>query len=165
MFSDTFIGPIANKTGMIPYEVVNGFVNHTAAPGNHYYITGITRTHLTVQTATAIHDHLLKMRASHPLLGEFIMAWQYYPMVQKIMSVKPDAMAFRMRTPDLGCLVSLKLDGSVKDEEVKAKAKELIMEHRLFCEKLINSQAGDPQWPESDKEVAYANYGKSISPT
>ena len=150
---------------MIPYEVLNGITNHTAAPGNHYYFTGITRTHLTVQTAAAIHDHLLKMRASHPLLGEFAMVWHYYPMVQKMMSVKPDAMAFRMRTPDLGCLVSLKLDGSVKDEEVKAKAKELIMEHRLYCEKLIISQAGDLWRPESDKGAVYANFGPSIRPT
>jgi len=150
---------------MIPYEVVNGITNHSATPGHNYYFTGITRTHLTVQTALAIHDHLLKMRASHPLLGEFAMVWQYYPMVQKIMSVKSDATAFRMRTPDMGCLVSLKLDSSVKDEEVKAKAKELLTKHRLFCEKLILSQAGDLQRPESDNGAAYGNYGKSINPT
>ncbi len=161
----TLIGPVDNKTSMIPYEVVNGMINRMAPPGNHYYFTGITRTHLTVQTAVAIHDHLLKMRASHPLLGGFAMEWMYYPMVQKIMSVKPEDMAFRMRTPDLGCLLALKLDGSVKDEEAKAKAKELLTEHRLFCEKLIISQAGDIQQPESDKCAAYASLGKSISPT
>jgi len=145
---------------MIPYEVLNGITNHTAPPGNTYYYTGITRTHLTAQTAVAIHNHLVKMRASHPLLREFAMVWQYYPMTQKIMSVKSDAMAFRMRTPDMGCLLSLKLDGSVKDEEVKAKAKELITEHRIFCEKLIKSQAGEP-----DNDSAYGSYGKSINPT
>ena len=159
------IGPVHDKTSMIPYEVVNGMTNSMAPPGNQYYFTGITRTHLTVQTAVAIHDHLLKMRASHPLLGGFAMVWLYYPMAQKIMSVKSDAMAFRMRTPDLGCLVAVKLDSSVQDEEVKAKAKELLTEHRLFCEKLIISQAGDVQRPESDKCAAYANYGKSTSPT
>ena len=163
--SHTLIGPVANKTCMIPYEKVNGITNHTATPGNNYYLTGIIRTHLTAQTAVAIHDHLLKMRSSHPLLGEFAMVWQYYPMAQKIMSVKSDAMAFRMRTPDLGCLLALKLDGSVKDEAVEAKAKELITEHRIFCEKRIISQARDLQRPESDKGAAYGNYGKSINST
>lgn len=163
MFSNcqhTPIGPVANKTSMIPYEALNGITNHAALPGSNWYYTGIARTHLTPETAIAIHDHLLKMRASHPLLGEISMVWQYYPMMQKIMSVKPDAMAFRMRTPHLGCLFSLKLDGSVKDEEVKAKAKELVTEHRVFCEKHINSQAGSLQQPGVDRDIAYGNYGK-----
>jgi len=147
---------------MIPYEALNGLTNHAALPGSNWYFTGIARTHLTAETAVAIHDHLLKIRASNPLFREFSMVWQYYPMTQKITSVKSDAMAFRLRTPHLGCLISLKLDGSVKDEEVKARAKELLTEHRIFCEKLINSQAGYLQRPGADKDAAFGNYGKPI---
>ena len=160
----TAIGPVANMTSVIPYEVLNGITNHAAPPGNNWYYTGIARTHLTAETAVAIHDHLQKMRASHPLFGEISMVWQYYPMAKKVMSVKSDAMAFRMRTPHLGCLLSLKLDGSVKDEEVKAKAKELLTEHRIFCEKLIKDQTDPLQRPEADKGIAYGNYGQSIKP-
>ena len=148
---------------MIPYEVVNSIGNHAAPPGNNYYYTGIARTHLTAETAIAIHDHLLKMRASHPLLGEFAMVWVYYPMTQKVMSVKADAMAFRVRTPHLGCLISLKWDGRVTDEGIKAKAKELVTEHRIFCEGLIKAQAGYLQRPEANKDIVYGNYGKSTN--
>jgi len=150
---------------MIPYELVNAIQNDAVVPGDNWYLTGVTRTHLTAETALAIHDHLLKMRASHPLLGHFIMIWEYYPLAQRIMSVKSDAMAFRMRTADLGCLIGLQWDSSVKDEKVKAKARELATEHRNFCEKLIKAQAGYLQRAEADKDVAYGNYGKSISLT
>ena len=150
---------------MIPYETLNGITNHAALPGSNWYFTGLARTHLTAETAVAIHDHLLKMRGSDPLFREFSMVWQYYPMTQKIMSVKSDAMAFRLRTPHLGCLLSLKLDGSTKDEEVKTRAKELVTEHRIFCEKLINSQASYLQRQGADKDIAYGNYGKSIGHT
>ena len=148
---------------MIPYEVLNSITNYAAPPGKNWYVSGLVRTQLTVETAIAIHDHLLKMRASHPLLGEFVMIWEYYPMAEKVMSVDPDAMAFRMRTPDLACLLSLKWDGDVKDETVKAKAKELVTEHRIFCEKLIQAQPGCPQRAQGDKGVAYGNYGKLIN--
>jgi hypothetical protein len=147
---------------MIPYEMVNSMMNDALIPGNNWYFTGITRTHLVPETAVAIHDHLMKMRSSHPLLGEFQMMWEYYPLARRVTSVKPDAMAYRMRTADLGCLLGLKWDGSVKDEEVKARAKELAREHRSFCEKLIKAQEGYLQRPEADKDVAYGNYGKSI---
>ena len=151
-------------TSTIPYEAVNGMMNHVAPPGKNWYASGLTRTHLTADTAIAIYDHLEKMRASHPLLGEFFTVWDYYPMTNKIMSVKSDAMAFRMRTPDLPCFFLVKWDGDVKDEAVKAKAKELVTEHRAFCEKLIKAQAGYLQRPEADKDVAYGNYGKLIQP-
>jgi hypothetical protein len=78
----SIIGPVADMTSMIPYEVLNGIMNHVAAPGTNWTVSGIARAHLTAETAIAIYDHLLKMRASHPLLGEFTMAWQYYPMAQ-----------------------------------------------------------------------------------
>ena len=76
----------------------------------------------SLQTPDAIHAHLLKMRTPHPRLGEFAMIWDYYPLAQKVSSVKLDAMAFRMRTTDLSCLLVLKWDGEVKDEEVQVKA-------------------------------------------
>jgi hypothetical protein len=81
------------------------------------------------------------------------------------MSVKPDATAFRMRTPDLGCLISLKLDCSMKGEEVKAKAKQLVTEHRVFCEKAIQAQAGYLPRPEKDKDIGYGSFGNSINST
>ena len=109
------IGPVVNKTSMIPYEMVNTMMNDVVLPGNNWYFSGITRTHIVAETAVAIHDHLLKSRASHPHLGEFSMIWEYYPMAQRLMSVKSDATAFRMRTSDLGCLLGMKWDGSVKD--------------------------------------------------
>jgi hypothetical protein len=150
---------------MIPYEMVNGMTNDAVVPGNNWYFSGITRTHLTAETAVEIHEHLLKVRASHSLLGDFVMMWEYYPLAQKIKSVKSDAMAFRMRTADLGCLLGLRWDGSVKDEKVKVKAKELVTEHRLFCEKLVKAQKGYLQRAEADKDIAYGNYGKLITPT
>jgi exoribonuclease II len=151
---------------MIPYEVLNSITNSAAEPGNNWYVSGITRTHLTAETAIAIHDHLVKMRASHPLFGGFVMGWEYYPMVPRIMSVKPDATAFRMRTPDLGCLITLKWDGSVKDEDVKAKAKEVVTEHRIFCEKAIQAQPGYlPRADAADKDIGYGNYGTWTNPT
>lgn len=150
-------------TSMIPYEVLNSITNDAALPGKNVCASGISRTHLTAETAVAIHSQLLKMRASHPLLGDFIMIWEYYPAAQRIMSVRPDAMAFRMRTPDLGCLITLKWDGSVKDKEVEARARHLVTEHRVFCEKLIKDQAGYLQRPEADKDVAYGNYGRTIN--
>ena len=152
-------------TSMIPYEAVNAITNYAAPPGKNWYVSGLTWTHLTAETAIGIHDHLLKTRASHPLLGEYTMIWEYYPLTQKITSVKPDAMAFRMRTPDLGCLMSVKWDGDVKDEAIVAKAKELVTEHRIFCEKLIKAQAGYLQRPEADKDVGYGNYGTLTKPT
>ena len=152
-------------TRMIPYEVLNSITNYAAPPGKNWYVSGLTRTHLSAETAVAIHDHLLKVRASHPLLQEFVMVWEYYPMAQRIMSVKSDATAFRMRTADLACLLSLNWDGSVKDEEVEAKAKELVTEHRIFCEKLIKAQEGYLQRPDADKDIAYGNYGESITHT
>ena len=151
-------------TSMIPYEVLNTITNHAALPGKNCFLSGTTRTHLTAETAVAIHDHLLKMRASHPLLGEFAMIWEYYPLAQKLTSVKPDAMAFRMRTPDLGCVIALKWDGKMKDEEVKAKAKELVKEHRIFCERIIKAQTGYLQRLEADKDIAYGNYGMLLEP-
>ena len=69
-------------------------------------------------TAIAIYYHLEKMRASHTRLGGLVMTWEYYSSA-KVTSVKPDAVAFRMRTSDLPCFLMLKLDGEVKDEEVK----------------------------------------------
>lgn len=159
-----FIGPIANKTSMVPYEAINTMVNDVCPPGNNWYFSGITRTHVIAETAVAIYDNLLKARAAHPLLGEFYMMWEYYPLAQRLTSVKPDAMAFRMRTSDLACLLGLKWDGSVKDEKVKARAKELVTEHRTFCQNLINAQEGYRQRPEADKDVAYGNYGKLINP-
>ena len=160
-----FIGPVEDKTSMIPYEVLNGITNYAVVPGDNWYLTGVTRTHLVAETAVAIHDHLLRMRAAHPLLRDFIMMWEYYPLAQKVMTVKSDATAFRMRTTDLGCLLGLRWDGSVKDEEVKAKAKELATEHRIYCEKLIRAQKGYLQRPEADKEIGYGNYGKLINST
>jgi hypothetical protein len=148
--------------GMIPYEAVNSMMNDVAAPGKNWYASGLTRTHLTAETTIAIHGHLQKMRDSHPLLGEFLMIWEYYPMAKKVMDVKSDATAFRMRTPDMPCFLLLKWNGDVKDEAVKAKAKELVTQHRNFSEKLIKAQPGYLQRPEADKEVAYGNYGKLI---
>ena len=156
------IGPVANMTSMIPYEALNGITNHAAVPGKHYYVSGTTRTYLTAETAVAIHDHLLKMRASHPRLGEFVMIWEYYSSGKKVTSVEPDAMAFRMRTSDLPCLLVLKWDGEIKDEEVKAKAEQLVTEHCTFCEKLIKAQPGYLQRPEADKGVSYGNYSGLI---
>ena len=150
---------------MVPYEAINTMVNDVCPPGNNWYFSGITRTHVIAETAVAIYDNLLKARAAHPLLGEFYMMWEYYPLAQRLTSVKPDAMAFRMRTSDLACLLGLKWDGSVKDEKVKARAKELVTEHRTFCQNLINAQEGYRQRPEADKDVAYGNYGKLINPS
>ena len=150
---------------MIPYEALNSITNHMAPTGKNWYLTGLTRTHLTAETAIAIHDHLLKMRASHPLLGDFAQVWEYYPLAQKVTSVKPDATAFRMRTPDLPSLLLMKWDGDVKDEAVKAKAKELVTEHRIFCEKLIKAQPGYLQRPDADKDISYGNYGELIKLT
>jgi len=86
------------------------------------------------------------------------MIWEYYPLVQRVTSVKQDAMAFRMRTADRSCVFSLHWDGNVKDEEVKVKAKELVAEHRIFCENLLKAKV---QRPEADKDIGYGNYGKS----
>ena len=91
------------------------------------------------------------------------MVWVYYTLTQRIMSVKADAMAFRVRTLHLGCLLSLKWDGRVTDQGIKAKAKELVTEHRVFCEELIKAHAGYLQRPEADKDIPYEIYGKSTN--
>lgn len=136
----------------IPYEVLNSLSNQALSTDN-YYFSGGSRVSLSVDAATVIHDNLLQIRRAHPWLGGSTVLWEYYPM-HKIMEVKPDAMAFRMRTSSKHLLIAFRWKDD--DPALTPKAKALVEGLRTLLEAQLKEKTDTE---DLDKDIGYGNYG------
>jgi hypothetical protein len=97
-FKDLFdLQPIVDMTGMMPYEQLNGIMNHAAGfDGRKQFGGGAFKCPLDPAFVTQLHADFRAFVDKHERMGESMLLFECVP-YGKIMEVRNDAMAFSNR--------------------------------------------------------------------
>jgi len=91
------VGPVADMTGMMPYEKVNGLLNHTAGfDGRKQFGGGAFKLPLDPAFVESLHPEFSAFVSNHERMGESMMLFECVP-YGKIMEVGNASMAFSNR--------------------------------------------------------------------
>lgn len=97
-FADLFeLGPIANMTSMMPYEKLNGVLNHAAGfDGRKQFGGGAFKPPLASSLVEELHAEFAAFNASHERMNESLMMFEIIP-YKKVNEVPNKNMAFSNR--------------------------------------------------------------------
>ncbi len=104
-YADLFaLGPIANMSGMVPYEKVNGLLNMAAGfDGRKQMGGGAYKAPLDVKLVTDLYTEFMAFTTSHERMNESIILFEHIP-YKKIFEVPNDNMSFSNRGDYYVCL-------------------------------------------------------------
>ena len=156
------LGPVMDRTGMIPYETLNTLQNEMIPYGANYYFSGTLRGEMpmTEQAAQDIFNQIMQLAStsgpcasiSSPtitVMGEFLR-------LKKICSVAPDATAYRMRVTSSSIPMMINWEGD--SAEASGDAQGRLRRMMRFVDDTVKHTF--PRGKEQN-DTGYGNYGAS----
>jgi len=154
------LGPIVNRTGMMPSEVVNTLQNAVLPQGANYHLTGTIRGEGRLQSEAArdIFNKMIEMTgAPGACLTDggpvFSIIWQFINL-KKVTSLPADASALRMRTASPCMSMVIRWEGD--STEASKDAKDRVTRLKDFI-----VQALEHTFPNGlgENDTGYGNFG------
>ncbi|KAH4073222.1 hypothetical protein HBH70_010350 [Parastagonospora nodorum] len=120
------VGPIADMTSMMPYEKVNGLLNHTAGfDGRKQFGGGAFKLPLDANFVESLHAEFSAFVGSHERMGESMMLFECVP-YGKIMEAGNASMAFSNRGDYYNLATVFKWFDPELDDEIRVFSRNLL---------------------------------------
>jgi hypothetical protein len=126
-FADLYaLGPVADMTASMPYEKINGLLNHAAGfDGRKQFGGGAFKLPLDVALVEQLHKDFTTFVAAHERMGESLMLFECVP-YGKIVEVKNGDMAFSNRGDYYNVATCFKWFDPSLDDEIRSFSRGLL---------------------------------------
>ncbi|KAL6877897.1 Glucooligosaccharide oxidase [Trichoderma longibrachiatum] len=147
------LGPVANMTKMMPYNLVNGLLNAMATHGRRKSIKAVTLTNVVEPGfVQELFEDYVKATGENPDLAHTFMGMEFYDL-GKINSIPIESMAFANRGPYRAGVVGLEWTNDKMDQENRDWGRMIQDKCR---QKVIDSKEYSPE--KTKTALEYANY-------
>ncbi|KAF2467249.1 FAD-binding domain-containing protein [Lindgomyces ingoldianus] len=120
------LGPVANTTSMIPYEKLNGLLNHAVGfDGRKQFGGGAFKLPLNPAFVQSIHADFLDFVNSHERMNESLILFETIPFT-KILEVSNEEMAFSNRGDYYNVATCFKWFDPSLDQEIRDFSRNLL---------------------------------------